>query len=183
MRGITDEQLSIRSSTPVREAQRQWASESLRARLAVLRRARHLLASRAAEFAAAIPPTFARNPADIYISELLPLLDACRFLEREAAAILKPRTLGRRGLPWWLGSLSSRIERVPLGEILIIAPSNYSLFLPGVQTLQALAAGNAVVWKPGAGGHPVADLFEEGFRVHVRWWPMQKDTAAVTHCS
>jgi len=41
---------------------------------------------------------------------------------------------------------------------LILGPANFPLFLPGVQTLQALAAGNAVTWKPGAGGVAVAEL-------------------------
>lgn len=161
-----------RMPTHVRVAQRQWAAEPLRSRLVILRRARHLLASSAAEFAASISPALPRNSADTYAAELLPLLDACRFLEREAPRILRERTLGRSGLPWWLGSLSSRIDRVALGEILIIAPANYALFLPGVQVLQALAAGNAVVWKPGAGGRPVAQLFaatlhQAGLPVHL----------------
>ncbi|RXH56787.1 putative aldehyde dehydrogenase (NAD+) [Granulicella sibirica] len=52
------------------------------------------------------------------------------------------------------------MQRVPLGCVLVIGPSNYPLFLPGVQVLQALAAGNAVCWKPGRGGAEVARLFE-----------------------
>ncbi len=32
---------------------------------------------------------------------------------------------------------------------MIIAASNYPLLLPGVQTIQALVAGNAVLLKPG----------------------------------
>ena len=38
------------------------------------------------------------------------------------------------------------------GSCLIIAPANYPLLLPGVQLLQALVAGNAVLLKAGAGG-------------------------------
>jgi aldehyde dehydrogenase (NAD+) len=68
---------------------------------------------------------------------------------------------GRRGLPWWLDGLRSRVERVPWGHVLVIGPANYPLLLPGVQTLQALVAGNAVVWKPGRGGSAVAALFAE----------------------
>lgn len=147
------------SRSRVSEAQLQWAALPLRARLKILRRARHAIASRIKDFCAAISPSLARNPADTLIAELLPLLDACRFLERRAPSILRPRRLGRAGLPWWLGSLSSRVERLPFGQILVIAPANYPLFLPGVQTLQALAAGNAVIWKPGAGGGTVAELF------------------------
>ncbi len=48
---------------------------------------------------------------------------------------------------------------MPFGTVLVIGPANYPLFLPGVQTLQALAAGNAVIWKPGIGGRAVAQVF------------------------
>jgi aldehyde dehydrogenase (NAD+) len=58
----------------------------------------------------------------------------------------------------------AEIIREPIGHILVIGPSNFPLFLPGVQTLQALAAGNAVTWKPGRGGTRVAELFAEHMR-------------------
>ena len=142
-----------------RQAQVEWASRTMSSRLLVLRKARHLFAAHGTDLADALSSHLARNRADSLVAEVLPLLAACKFLETEAADILKERRLGRRGLPFWLAGLSTVIERVPCGVVLIIAPSNYPLFLPGVQTLQALAAGNAVVWKPGAGGHRVAVLF------------------------
>ncbi len=92
------------------------------------------------------------------VAEVLPLLEGCRFLERQATRILATRKLGRAGRPLWLSGVDSEIRRVPYGHILVIGPANYPLFLPGVQTLQALAAGNAVTWKPGRGGAPVARL-------------------------
>ena len=64
---------------------------------------------------------------------------------------MKTRRLGRRGLPLLLMGVDSRVERVPLGRVLVIAASNYPLMLAGIQVLQALAAGNVVVWKPGRG--------------------------------
>ncbi len=79
-----------------------------------------------------------------------------RFLERNAARILRTRRLGRRGLPFWLAGIDAEIRRVPFGRVLVIGPSNYPLFLPAVQVMQALAAGNSVTWKPGLGGAPVA---------------------------
>lgn len=141
--------------------ERTWAEQSLAARLAVLKRTRRLLASRTDALTAAISPGLSRNPADTLVAEVLPLLAACDYLEREAAAILAPRRLGHRGLPLWLTGTESAVERVPLGRVLIIAPSNYPLFLPGVQVLQALAAGNSVLWKPGLGGAAIAQLFAQ----------------------
>jgi len=48
--------------------------------------------------------------------------------------------------------VNSEIRREPFGLILVIAPSNCPIFLAGVQILQALVAGNAVLLKPGPGG-------------------------------
>ncbi len=144
---------------PHHAVQAEWAAKPIADRLRVLRRIRHLLAERSTLLVDAISKDLARTRADSLAAEVLPLLEACKFLEREAAYILASHTLGRRGLPLWLNGIDATTERVPLGLILIIAPSNYPLFLPGVQALQALAAGNAIVWKPGRGGRDVAEEF------------------------
>ena len=143
----------------LRRVQALWAQAPIAESLAILRKARHELARRSEELVDAISPELARTRADSYAAEVMPLLSACRFLEKQAGQILKPRKLGRKGLPFWLAGVDSMVERVPFGVVLIIAPSNYPLFLAGVQTLQALAAGNAVIWKPGRGGRAVADVF------------------------
>lgn len=114
-----------------------------------------------AAFADAISPLLARTKADTLCAELLPLLDACKFLERSAEDILRPRRPGGEGQPWWLFGVTVEVEHDPLGHVLIIGPSNFPLFLPGTQTLQALAAGNSVTWKPGSGGCAVAALVEQ----------------------
>lgn len=159
-----------RSGTSTREpaashaAQRAWASTPLKKRLAVLRAARHRIAAQAESFAAAISPDLQRTTADTLVAEVLPLLDACRFLEREATRLLLPKKFGHRGRPFWLAGVFAEVHREPLGRVLIIGPGNFPLFLPGVQALQALAAGNVVIWKPGVGGEPVASLFAQVFK-------------------
>ena len=141
-----------------------WAELPIRDRLRTLRAARHLIAERASEFADAISPTLARSKSDTLMSEVLPLLDACRFLERNAERLLRPSKLGLSGRPLWLDGLHAEIHREPLGHVLIIGPANYPLFVPGAQCLQALAAGNSVTWKPGAGGGEVAELAARALR-------------------
>ncbi len=141
--------LSAPSADLRREAQLSWAEQPLRSRLAVLRRARHLVAENTAELTAAISPALARTPADTLAAEILPFLAAIQFLEQEAPGVLRPRTLGAHHRPLWLAGLHATVERVALGTILVIGPANYPLLLPGVQAVQALAAGNAVLWKPG----------------------------------
>jgi aldehyde dehydrogenase (NAD+) len=122
------------------------------------------MAERAEAFAAAISPRLARSKSDTLVTEMLPLLDACRFLERQAVKLLKPRKLGLSGRPIWLGGVSAEVHREPLGHVLVIGPGNFPLFLPGTQVLQALVAGNSVTWKPGVGGAGVAELFAQAMQ-------------------
>ena len=107
------------------------------------------------------PGSLHRSVADTLVSEVLPLVEACRFLEREAGWILAPRRVSSHTRPFWLRRVTAETRREPLGVVLIIAPANYPLFLPGVQALQALAAGNAVLWKPAAGGTAAAEALRD----------------------
>jgi acyl-CoA reductase-like NAD-dependent aldehyde dehydrogenase len=146
-------------SAPYKLGQTAWAARPLRERLRVVRAIRHGLAARSADLVRAVRRETSRPEAEILSSEIVPLADACRFLEREAPRLLATRRLGADGRPAWLTGVESEVRREPLGLVLVIAPSNYPLFLPGVQTLQALAAGNAVLWKPGRGGLGAAEAF------------------------
>lgn len=136
-----------------------WARLALKTRLQVLRRARVLIAQRAESFADVISSELERSRADTLVAEVLPLLAAIKYLERHAERVLAGRRAGVSGRPMWLGRVTSEIERVPVGRVLVIAVSNYPLLLPGVQAVQALAAGNTVIWKPGRGGAMVAGMF------------------------
>ncbi len=132
-----------------RTSQAAWAAVSLPSRLKILKKLRLLIA--------ADPRTLANtvgrdNLAETLAAEVLPLLDASRFLETEAGRILKEKTVGPRGRPMWLWGNSVVLRPEPLGVVLIIGPSNYPLMLPGIQLLQAIAAGNAVLVKPAANG-------------------------------
>ncbi len=141
---------------PARRARREWATRPVRARLEVVRAFRHLLADHASGLARTVrrPP---RERAETLSAEILPLADACRFLELRAERILRDRRPTRRGRPFWLGGTDLTIRREPHGVVLVIGPANYPLLLPGVQTIQALVAGNAVVLKPGRRGGAPAD--------------------------
>ncbi len=140
----------------MRAAQGSWARQPVRERLRVLRRFRAELAAGARELAATVPISYPgslhRSEADTLVAEVLPLAEACRFLEREAEWILQTRRESARSRPWWLRTVDVEVERAPLGLVLLIGPGNYPLFLPGAQALQALAAGNAVAWKPAPTG-------------------------------
>jgi acyl-CoA reductase-like NAD-dependent aldehyde dehydrogenase len=125
-------------------AQKAWAVMPVRNRLRVLRRFRRLLADHTSELASSVRA----SRAETLVGQVMPLAEACRFLERRAERILSPRREG-----------AIEIRREPFGVVLVIGPSNYPLYLPAVQALQALASGNAVVIKPGVGGQTAAATF------------------------
>ena len=144
-----------------RSAQARWATTPLRERLVRIRELRRLIAEHAHVLAEASAFARQRPTLESLTSEVLPLAEACRFLEQESTALLAPRRLGFRGLPLWLSGVRSEIRRDPFGVVLIIGPGNYPLLLPGVQLIQALVAGNAVLLKPGVGGSLAARTLVE----------------------
>ena len=146
------------------EAQRRWAARPLVERLQPVRLARHWIAAHPEAFAKQIDPSLARSEADTLVAEVLPLLEAMRFLERNARRILEPKKLGSKGRPVLLTGVHAEIHHDPLGHVLVIGPANFPLFLPGAQAIQALVAGNAVTWKPGSGGQRVAALLAHVLR-------------------
>ena len=136
------------SVSEMRRSQAEWGALPLSVRLGCLRRARLHLAGIARQVAEWVPR---KNAAETLAAEVLPVLDACRYLERCGRRILRERRVGLRGRPQWLWGTAIWTRPEPLGVVLIIAPSNYPLMLPGIQLLQALAAGNAVLVKPAVG--------------------------------
>lgn len=137
-----------------RAAQQAWAKRTLRERLKILTALRLEIARHPRELAATIDR---KDVAEGLAAEVLPLLDACRFLEREAPRILKEVAISHRARPRWLWRTSVTVRREPLGVVLVIGPGNYPLMLPGIQILQALAAGNSVLVKPAPHGTAVME--------------------------
>ncbi len=135
-----------------REAQTAWARRLVRQRLEVARALRTYVAARTEEVVEAIRAAREGRPAEILSSELLPWLDGVWFLEQNAEQLLAPRKVSPAGRPPWMGTIELEVLREPHGVVLVIGPSNYPFFLPGIQAIQALMAGNAVLLKPGIGG-------------------------------
>lgn len=160
-----DERANAATGSPVdfstllqetRKAQWEWANLPLSERVHCVRRFRDILARDAHELIRCFSHELERTAADSLVAEIIPLAEAARFLERSADELLRVREISRRGRPFWLRKVEIQLRREPLGIVLVIGPSNYPLFLPGVQALQALVAGNAVWIKPGHGARTVA---------------------------
>lgn len=159
----TDSQLVGMSSflAPLHAAQEQWADRSVSQRLSVIKKFRHQLASNAEQVASLINLPQREFLSEHLAAEVLPVADACRFLERNAKRILTSRKASWRDRPAWGLGLKARVYREPLGVVLVIGTWNYPLFLTGTQTLQALVAGNGVLLKPGDGTSALTNYFVE----------------------
>jgi acyl-CoA reductase-like NAD-dependent aldehyde dehydrogenase len=131
-----------------RLAQRSWAEKPIRERLRFVKRFRHLIVQECNGLCAAVARDLGKPFEETLAGELLPLAAACKYLEHQASTVLRPRRVPLRLTPLWLLGQSDRVYRRPRGVVGIIGTWNYPLFLSGVQMIQALAAGNAVLWKP-----------------------------------
>jgi len=149
------EDIVIAKLQQARTQQGPWSCCGVPERIAVLHSLRLKIASNPRFLARFVNRA---NEAETLAAEVLPLLDACRFLELEAERILREAVAGTRGRPMWLYGTRVVLRREPLGVVLIIGPSNYPLMLPGIQALQALAAGNSVLIKPAKGGTAVLEV-------------------------
>lgn len=136
---------------PARSALESWQSAPVGERLRVVRNLRAAIAEHPERLAEPVARLRRSSVAEALAGEVLALAEACRFLEREAEALLTPRRLGVTGRPLWLWGVDAEVRREPHGVVLVVGASNYPLYLTGVQSLQALVAGNAVLVKAAPG--------------------------------
>jgi acyl-CoA reductase-like NAD-dependent aldehyde dehydrogenase len=144
----TDGQVVAATLARSRAAQRRWQATPLRERLRPIRALRRLLAAEHESLCAAAEHDLGKPAEETLACEILPLAEACRFLEREAGRVLKPRFIRLRQRPVWLWGEHDAVHRRPRGLVGIVGTWNYPFLLNGVQIAQALVAGNAVLWKP-----------------------------------
>ena len=118
-------------------------------RLAWLGRFQRLIAAHEPALSAAIEADTGKSRYEALMTDVAPLLAACRWTRRRAARLLGERRVG--GSPWWMGLLRGPMvveRRVPIGRVLLIGVWNYPVQILGIQLVQALVAGNRVVVKP-----------------------------------
>jgi succinate-semialdehyde dehydrogenase/glutarate-semialdehyde dehydrogenase len=128
------------------EAQKRWAATSIRERLKVLKRFGELLCEQKEKVAAVISREAGKPEAEALATEILVVLDTVKYLREHAAEFLMPQAVPH-GNPI-MKLKKGTLLREPYGVVGIISPWNYPFSIPAVQTLAALATGNAVVLKP-----------------------------------
>lgn len=104
-----------------RSAQAKWVGVGITERQRVIRDFRRGLVEGVGELSESLGRLTDRLPCEVLAFEVLPLVDACRFLERSAEKILRTRKAGWFGRPLWLWGAASEVCREPFGVVLAAA--------------------------------------------------------------
>lgn len=130
----------------VAEVQPFWAQLSLEDRARYMRRAGDVLLAELDEVAALITAEQGKPRIEAYTMELLPTVDALKWIADEGPDILSDE---RVPMPQaFLKTKRSKFLYEPLGVVGVIAPWNYPWTIPFSEVAIALMCGNGVVLKP-----------------------------------
>jgi len=130
-----------RKFAAARSAQRAWASRPLGERLEAIRRFKSEVARRREELAAILTREMGK-PIRQSRNELDALAERLDFFLEKTESALAPEEVHRDG------ALRERITHEPLGIVANVSAWNYPYFVGANVFVPALAAGNAVLYKP-----------------------------------
>ncbi|MCY3004936.1 MAG: aldehyde dehydrogenase family protein [Planctomycetota bacterium] len=150
-----------RAISQARLAQQSWRSVRVRERAERIARFAGLVVEHRRELSAGVLYPTRGGYLETITAELLPLAQTAQWLGSDADRVLRTRRTSWWSRPMWLGSLRSRVERVPRGLVLILGTWNYPIYLTGSQLLHALVAGNGVLIKPAEGCQQVTRKLAE----------------------
>ncbi|NES15600.1 MULTISPECIES: aldehyde dehydrogenase family protein [Micromonospora] len=138
-----------------------WAGLGFTGRRERLLRWRGVIARRIEELAELVHTEGGKPVADAVV-EILTALEHIDWAARNAKRVLGPRRVRTRLI---LAEFTGHLEYQPYGVVGVIGPWNYPVFTPIGSAAYALAAGNAVVFKPSeytpAVGQWLVDRFAE----------------------
>ncbi|MFE9691392.1 aldehyde dehydrogenase family protein [Micromonospora sp. NPDC005806] len=160
--------LPVATETDVRDAVARartaaewWAGLGFTGRRERLLRWRGVIARRIEELAELVH-TEGGKPVGDAVVEILTALEHIDWAARNARRVLGPRRVRTRLI---LAEFTGHLEYQPYGVVGVIGPWNYPVFTPIGSAAYALAAGNAVVFKPSeytpAVGQWLVDRFAE----------------------
>ncbi len=127
-----------------KDAQTRWSVESPRRRASVLLELREVLIDQADAVSELISRENGKPRFEALSNEVLPSVELLSYFAKRAPKLLRPRRVKLQ----MMKHRKSALHSVPWGVIAVIAPWNYPLLLPFGQIATAIAAGNAVVFKP-----------------------------------
>ncbi|HEU5151494.1 MAG TPA: aldehyde dehydrogenase family protein [Iamia sp.] len=127
-----------------RRASTHWADLGFDGRAPLLGTWRALLVARADELAGVVHDETGKPHADAML-EIVLAVDHLAWATKHAPKVLKRRKVSSGLL---MSNHAATLEYLPLGVVGVIGPWNYPVFTPMGSIAYALAAGNAVVFKP-----------------------------------
>jgi succinate-semialdehyde dehydrogenase/glutarate-semialdehyde dehydrogenase len=130
----------------VAQVQPFWAQLTLGDRARYLERAAQVLIDEADEIRDLIVREQGKPRNEAFSMEILPTIDALRWIGRAGMEILADEKIAMPQL--FLKTKSSAFTYEPLGVIGVISPWNYPWSIPFGEVALALMAGNGVVLKP-----------------------------------
>ena len=130
-----------------RDAQAAWAARPWAERRKVLAEWRRILGRDARAWSELIRDEIGKPAGEAMAGDLIPTLDALRWTVKRSGKLLADRRIGPSWQRWLLMP-TGRLRWTPYGVVGIVGTWNYPLFLNAAPIAQALAGGNAVVWKP-----------------------------------
>jgi succinate-semialdehyde dehydrogenase/glutarate-semialdehyde dehydrogenase len=128
------------------QAQPAWESTPVKDRVALLKRFQRKLSEQREDVARLICREAGKPTVEALNTEVIVVLDSTQFCIRTAHKFLRDQPLPHDNLA--MKTKRGRLVREPYGVIGIIAPWNYPFSTPAIETIGALAMGNAVVLKP-----------------------------------
>jgi len=114
-------------------------------RMVKLRRFADALIRRRAAWYEAFAQDFAKPPAEVESTELLPVIEEVRHAVAHLRRWMKPK---RVGATWLTLGTRARVEAQPRGRCLILGPWNYPVNTVLCPVVSAIAAGNTLMVKP-----------------------------------
>lgn len=142
----TDNEQVHESVRRARLAQPKWSALGLKHRMEILRRFQSELVQQKKRISRLITQEAGKPSVESLLTEVMVVLDACRFLIENSFSILRDKPIAHGNLV--TKTKKGMLVREPYGVIGIISPWNYPFATPATETLAALIAGNAVVLKP-----------------------------------
>ncbi|NNH69672.1 aldehyde dehydrogenase family protein [Nocardia uniformis] len=156
---IDDEDAVQAAVVKARTAAATWGTLSYDERKKHLLRWASKLVEKSDEFCELIHAENGKPRDDAYL-ELMLALEHITWAAKNAEKVLKPKKVSPGAL---MANFAAYLEQRPLGVIGVIGPWNYPVYTPNGSIAYALAAGNAVVFKPSEFSTGIGNFFTTAF--------------------
>ncbi len=146
-----------------RQIQKEWRKVPVKERVHRVAMVTQYILPQFEEIATLISKQVGKPPAEAFIAEVYGAMDSTYYYADIAPDLLDKREEILLGLYNSLSKQSYLLHK-PVGVVGVIGPYNYPFIIPFEQIVQAIMAGNAVVFKPSSDtalvGQKIQELFD-----------------------